>query len=483
MKIKIKLNLESLQKRTVIFLSFFVFVLANLIVSQIPFRLDLSKDKSFSLSPSTKKILKKVDDVLKIKFYVSSDIPRRLIPLKNTVWDFLKEYKKQNSNIEIYIVYPDKDEKARKEVNEAGLPELQFSELEKGKFAVSKGYFGIVVFYLDKTEVIPNATNFENLEYELSTAIYRLVNKELPKVAVLGYENPFFKKDSPISNFHKFLTQSLQLNYISAEDLNDEYKMLIFFDDGETKISTDEAKKVDEFLSYGKKGIFFVDGVWVKDDLSYEEAGHNLFSLLEKKGLKLEKNLVLSTPSEVISFGDQYIAYLVPYPLWLKTNVFNRSSGYFSNIEVLTFPWTSSISLKNKNGYKTQWLVKSTENSWEQSGAFQLLPDQISMPDKLNQYVLVGESKKEKEAVVLFASRRFVLDNYLRGNDNLQLVSNIALSLASDGLLSGIKIKKPNIYLIPELSDFQKDAVKYASSLALPFIYLIFGVIRVLRRR
>ena len=481
---KIKINLENLQKRTVVLLSIIVFILSNLIISKAPWRLDFSKSKFYSLSPSTKKILRKVDDVLKIKFYVSSNLPRRLSPLKRTVWDFLKEYKRENSNIEVYLLSPDKDEEAEKEVKEAGLPELQFSELAQDKFALSKGYFGIVVYYLDKKEVVPNATDFANLEYELSTAIYRLVNKSLPKVAVVGYENPFLQKDSPISIFHKFFTKSFQLNYVSAQNLSKDYKLLILFDDGEYKFSTDEAEKIDKFLSSGKKGLFFVDGVWVKDDLSYVSAGHNLSSLFEKRGIKIDKNLVLSSAAEVVSFGNQFVAYLLPYPFWIKTNVFNLSSNYFSNISSLTFPWASSLEIKSKNGYKVDWLVKTTEKSWEQKEPFHLLPDEISPPTAgFKQFVLVAESKKGKEDVVLFSSRRFVLNRYLSRNDNLELVSNIALSLASDGLLSGIRLKKPDLYLIPQLPAKQRELIKYVASFGLPFLYLIFGLWKVLKRR
>ena len=482
-KVKI-VEIEKLEKSTVIILSFAVFFLFNFVAQSLPFSLDLSKGKFFSLSPSTKKVLKKVDDVFKIKFYVSSNLPRRLEPVKSTVWGFLKEYEKANPNIEIVLLYPDKDPKVREEVRSAGLPELQFSQLGREKFEVAKGYFGIVVYYLDKKEVIPQVVNFENLEYELTTAIYRLVNKELPKLAVLGYKNPFGNRESSFSTFDRFFSKSFQLNYVNPEDLTEEFSLVLVFDNGQKKYSTPEAEAIDEFLKKGKKGIFLVDGVWVKDDLSYEAAGHNLFNLLETRGLKIQKNLVLSTSSEVVSFGNQFVAYLFPYPFWIKTNVFNLSSGHFSNVSLLTFPWASEIKLENKNGYKTSWLVETPKKSWEQKDPFQLIPDNISVPEKgFREFVLVGKAKKEKEEVVLISSRRFLLDRFLRRNDNLSFVSNLALSLSSGGLLSGISLKKPSVYLVPDVSFQVKEAVKYGNILGLPLLYLSFGIIRVLKRR
>ncbi len=484
-KIRLRIvGLENLQKNTIIVLSFAAFFLFNLVAQNLPFSLDFSKGKFFSLSPSTKKVLKDVDDVLKIKFYVSSNLPRRLEPVKSTVWSFLKEYEKANPNIEVVLLYPDKDPKVQEEVRSAGLPELQFSQLGREKFEVAKGYFGIVVYYLDKKEVIPQVVNFENLEYELTTAIYRLVNKELPKLAVLGYENPFGNQESPVSTFDRFFSKSFQLNYVKPEDLKEDFALALVFDNGEKRYSTPEAEAINRFLKQGKKAIFFIDGVWVRDDLSYAPADHNLFNLLESRGLKLQRNLVLSASSEVVSFGNQLVAYLFPYPFWIKTDVFNLSSGYFSNVSLLTFPWASEIKLENKNGYKTSWLVKTTKKSWEQKDPFQLIPDNITVPEKgFREFVIGAKAQKGKEEVVVISSRRFVLGRFLRRNDNLSFVSNLALSLSSGGLLSGISLKKPSVYLVPEVSFQVKEAVKYGSILGLPLLYLSFGIIRVLKRR
>ena len=485
LRIKIKINFLSWEKRAVVLLSIAIFIIANILSSRIPLQFDFSKNKFFTLSSSTKKILKKVDDVLKVKFFVSSNLPRRLLPLKNMVWSFLKEYKRENSNIEVYLLSPDKDPKAADEAKAAGLPELQFSELAREKFAVSKGYFGVVVAYSGKREVIPQAANFEDLEYELTTAIYRLTNKKLPKVAVLGYENPFGKRDSEIFSFNQLMTKQFELSYIKPQDLNEQnYNLMILFDDGKTKYATEEVKAIESYLKKGGKGIFLVNGVWISENLSYNLADHNLFSIFEKRGMKLNKNLVLSGASELVTFGNNLFSYLVPYPFWVKTNVFNSKANYSSNISFLTFPWASSIELKKTDGYKTDWLVKTTKESWIQQSAFTLLPDKIIPPESgFKPYILAAISKKGKEEVVLISSNRFALERFLRRNNNLDFLLNLSVSLSSEGALSNIKIKKANFYFIPPLSVQVKEGLKYGSIFLLPIVYFAFGVIRVIKRK
>jgi ABC-type uncharacterized transport system. len=75
-------KLEKVEKWVIVVLSFLVFFAANYLVSLFSFKIDLSFGKAYSLSSSTKKIIKNLDDVLNIKFFVSSDLPVRLLPLK-----------------------------------------------------------------------------------------------------------------------------------------------------------------------------------------------------------------------------------------------------------------------------------------------------------------------------------------------------------------------------------------------------------------
>lgn len=469
----------------------------NILLSFFSFRWDLSKGGVYSLSKSSKKILKNVKNKLTITLYASGNIPTRLLPLKRDVIDLLKEYERSSQGkIEVKIVDPEKDSKVKEAAQKDGLPQIQFSQLENNQYALTAGYFGLVFAYSDKKEIIPQLTDLSSLEYNLTAKIYKLTKKELPKIFILGKNWTFNPQDDDLYTFKKIAGE--QFTFDLKEDLSKEtklfdYETIIVFDNGQKEYQKEEKEMLVDYLENGGKILAFVDGVWISDQgLIASEARHNLFDFFEKQGLVINKNLVLSSAAELVSFGNQTVQFLSAYPFWIKTNQFNNQLSYFSNIESLTFPWVSSLSLKKQNNIQTQALVFSTSKSWEEklateSGGISLDPQLIIKPDvkKLKKFFLIAESKNKKQGqIVLIPSSRFIQERYLNArNNNLDFVLNILNELASKGELSGIAQRSVSFYLLPDLPEGQKDIFKYLNIFFLPLIFGIYGGIRIAKRR
>jgi len=487
------LKLEAIETKAIYLLAFVVFIITNLIVSSLPLRIDFSSGGAYSLSSSTKKILKNLDDVLNIKFFVSSDIPTRLLPLRNDVLDFLNEYKKESKKINIKVLDPKKDEKALNEAKELGLPELQFSQLEKDKYAVTNVYFGLAINYADKKEILPQVTDLESLEYNITSIIYKLTNKELAKIAILGKKEVFNPQDDDLATFKKIARQQFILDFIDVSTSSAQkeiplvYKTVLVFDDSKKEYDEQEIEALKKYLKEKGNVIFFVDGVWLEDNLVALEAKHNLFSLLEDYGLSLQKDFVLSTSSELVNFGNQMVQFLTAYPFWVKTNNFNPKISYFSNIGQLTYPWVSSINLKKKEDLKLQELVKSTKKSWQQKNNFVLDPQRIPEPNitDLKEFIITASATKKNEGkIVLIPCSRFILERYQnRTADNLEFTLNLLNDLASGGALSGIRQRAISFYPLPEISEQQKDLFKYLNIFLLPSLLAIIGGIKLIKRK
>ncbi len=486
------LNLQGIARQTVYLLAIAIFVVVNFLLSPISLRLDLSYGKAYTLSSSSQKILKGLDDVINIKFFVSSDLPTRLLPLKNDVTDLLDEYKKDSrGKVNIKILDPKKDKNALNEAKEIGLPEVQFSQLEKDKYAVTTSYFGMVLSYADKKEILPQVTDFDSLEYNLTALIYKLTKKELPQIAVLGQEDIYDPREDPLLSFKKIMLQQFDLKFLdissnsSTHEINPAYKTIIVFDTDQKEYEEQEVAAIRNYLNQGGKAIFFVDGLWVKDDLTTQEAKHNLFSLMDDFGVKINNDLILSSSSELVNFGNETVSFFAPYPFWLRTTKFNSQVAYFSNVSQLTYPWVSSLTLTKKGGVKPIGLVNTSNQSWQQKENFNLNPQEIPVPNKgdLKEYLLTAQAKNNGEIVVI-PSSRFVLERYLsRSSANLEFVLNIANDLASGGALSGIRQRAVLFYPLPDIAESQKDIFKYLNILLLPSLLAIFGGVRLFKRR
>ena len=182
-----KKRIMSFSKKAIVISTLIILVIVNILISQISLRLDLSQGKAYTLSSSTKNIVKKLVNPLTIKFFVSSDLPTRLLPVKSQVLDLLGEYKKASKGkIALKVLDPKKDSKAKEEAQELGIVELQFSEMEKDKYAVTTGYFAIALTSLNNKEALPQINELESLEYDITALIYRLTREDMVKIGVIG---------------------------------------------------------------------------------------------------------------------------------------------------------------------------------------------------------------------------------------------------------------------------------------------------------
>ena len=487
-------RLQGKERQIILIVTITLVISLNILLSGFSLRYDASSGKAYTLSDSSKKILHDLDDIVNLKFFVSSDLPARLIPLKTDVTDTLSEYKKEGKNkIVLKVVDPKKDENAAKEARESNIPELQFSELQQDKYAVTTAHFGITASYGGSTEVIPQVTDFENLEYNLTSAIYKLVKKDLPKVGIMGAIASANPDEDNLASFKNILGKQFNFSDIDmspespTETIDQSYKAVVILDNNLQEYTNEEINLLKNYLNKKGKLIIFVDGVWTSEQLTTSEAKHNLFSLLQDYGINLEKNLILSTSAELVNFGGANMSLLIPYPFWFKTNNFNPEASYFSNINQLTFPWASSIKLSKKNDIEIKELVKTTNRSWEQKTTFTLNPQQIQEPkaEEYKEFLVAAEATARNGGqIVVIPSSRFIQERYLGANTaNLEFILNLTSNLASGGALSGIRSRAVSFYPLPDLADSQKDTFKYFNIFALPVLFGFWGAYKLIKRR
>ncbi len=481
-------------KRTIFFLAIVLFLGTNILLVPFALRLDFSKGRAYTLSSSTKKILKSIDRSVTVNFYASSDLPTKLLPLKREVTDLLNEYKKAGgTKVNLNILDPKKDANALSKAKTEGVPELQFSQVEKDKYAVTTAYFGIAITKDDRKELLPQVTEPGSLEYNLTAAIYKLTRKDTPKIGFVGLPEIPDPQQDPVATLRRILAQQFSISDVDVssdsanKNIDESIKSILVFDTGAKEYDAPEIESIKQYLNTGGKGLFFTDGVWVMGDLTTTDAKHNLSAILSEWGISIEKNFVLSASSEVVNFGNELVSYFVPYPFWVKTSNFDTKSSFFSNINQLTYPWTSSISLEKKNSITTNAIVKTTKQSWEQTNTFLLNPQNIPQPTQkdLKDFIITAHVRnKSGGEIVVIPSSRFAADRYLsRGSDNLEFILNIVNEFASGGALSGIRQRAVTFAPLPDLPENQKDIFKYATILFLPALFGVLGAVRLMRRK
>ena len=363
-----------------------ILVAANLLTSEFPVRLDLTANKDYSLSAVTKGKLQKLDTDLDIRAYFSKELPTSYLLLKQDVADVLANYEEAGKGkVKVSFQDPKDDPQVAHEVQAQGIPELQFSGVEKDKFQVSTGYLGMVLSYGAKQEVIPVVESTQFLEFDLTSAINRLVRVDTPKVGLLA------GVDGIEQNELMVVSRSLGKQYAVADvslsdgkPVPDDITTLVVASP-KKELSDWEKYQVDQFIMRGRGVVFLVDGVDVDNTLNAQPAKGNIGSLLEGYGLKVNQDLVLDASSELASFSSGRGAFTTQYPYWVKVRPegFDKDNVAVNRLQSLVLPWASTISpVREKLGEaRLEELVWSSSQSWLVTSDFNLNPTQRFAPN------------------------------------------------------------------------------------------------------
>ena len=124
---------NSLFKRVVYILLILIsLILFNILISDINLSLDLTKQKTYTLSNFSKEQIRKFNDPLRIEFYIAKNLPSHVIPYKNKVTDLLKEYERySNGNISLTEYKKESNVAIFKQLNSYGIPKIQMNIIEE----------------------------------------------------------------------------------------------------------------------------------------------------------------------------------------------------------------------------------------------------------------------------------------------------------------------------------------------------------------
>lgn len=322
-------------------------VVVNVISSYAYKRIDLTKEKRFTLSASTKNLLNKLDEDVYITIFLDGDLPLDYKRLQSATRDMLNEFKYASGgkvHFEFEDVLADKELKEKdailKEFYTKGLrierPETKPDETPTEKFIIPSG----IVFYKGKEyplnllkrefgkalEVEINGS-VELLEYEIGTALRKgLAGKELKLAFTAGHGELTDIETADISaslgDFYSLERINLNLTdsncyKVFAKDVvaNPDKPVFSILVEGllkklksysgviiakPTKEFTEPEKFVlDQYVMSGGKLIFLVENLVAEMDsvAKYGEVAtinqkHNLDDLLFHYGVKVQNTLV-----------------------------------------------------------------------------------------------------------------------------------------------------------------------------------------------
>jgi ABC-2 type transport system permease protein len=186
-----------------------VVVLINIAGLTLFFRIDLTHNKMYSLSPISKRVAATLTEPLTVKVFFSRDLPAPYNTNELYIRDLLKEYALNNPRhfkVDFYDVSSDSRATNSHAVTnqqmarDYGIHPVQIQIVEQDELKFRQAYMGLVLIHGDIVERIPTIASTDGLEYQLTTAIQKLNHKVS---ALLALEEPITVTLALSSNMYK----------------------------------------------------------------------------------------------------------------------------------------------------------------------------------------------------------------------------------------------------------------------------------------
>ncbi len=150
--------------------------------------LDFTAEKVYSLSTTTRDILKKIDPdrPVKIEAFVSTDVPRDYVPVRKRLVGLLGEYGQlAGSRMEVHIIDVEPFSKEADQARLLGITPERIRSEREGRHYEDTVYLGAVVSSANDQVVIPFFGAGSPLEYELTRSIRTVSNQKRLTVGVM----------------------------------------------------------------------------------------------------------------------------------------------------------------------------------------------------------------------------------------------------------------------------------------------------------
>jgi gliding-associated putative ABC transporter substrate-binding component GldG len=349
-------------------------------------RADLTDNRQYTITESTKKVLAGLDDVVNIKVYFSRKLPPYLTTLTDQIKDLLDEYRTYaRGKLAIEFIDPANDPAMEQRLRFLGIPQVRLNVIERDQAQFTNVYLGMAVLYGDNKEVIPAITDTNNFEYDLTSRILQAISTEVKTIGFLsGHGEPDINKE--LKSIQGLLQDHYSCRSIDTKkDKNIPATVAALVVASPKELSEREKFLIDQYLMSGGRVLFFIDSVAMDERrLAAAPLASPLLELLAHYGVKLNNELVLDRSNATASFQSGYYTISVPYPFWVKIirDNFAQDNPAVNQLESMVLPWASPLEIvKDKTaGLRVTELFKSSKDSWAQKEVFDLSPKEEYSP-------------------------------------------------------------------------------------------------------
>jgi ABC-2 type transport system permease protein len=320
---KEKRNLKNTRRQSLFYIGMIILILflLNFVGSRLYTRFDLTKEKRYSVSEPSKKLLKNLDDIVSVQIYLDKDVNAGMLRLRKSVEDLMNEYKAYGgSNFEFEFISlldgKTEDEKVKiiQEYSKKGIFTTNLSykdgDVTQQKYIMPAAMITYksrqmpVNFLEDQIGYAPEErlnNSIISLEYKFSSAISKLQLTTKPRLAFLVGQNEL--ENIEVADITMALKE--QMYDVTQLDLSKFYKVpsdisALIIAKPQGRFDEKDKYKIDQYIMNGGKVLWLRENVMADMD-SLRNAQQmfwayptedNLDDMMFTYGVRINQNLV-----------------------------------------------------------------------------------------------------------------------------------------------------------------------------------------------
>lgn len=372
----------------------------NLGAAWFHYRLDLTKEKRYTLSRPTKELLKHLDDDITIDFFLQGDLKAGMRKLSKSTEELIQEFNEySDGRIRLHNIDPlaGTDDSTKSYVLDSlqrmGIqPKTQVAQSKKGEEQSQRLVIpGAVIHYKNKIYPVDLLTgvqvgqqgqgeeqlysNAETLlEYKFGSAIDKITRKQVPAIGyVVGNGEPLdysvYSLIEDVRANYRFGVVKLDSMPIIPQDIN---TLLIV---KPTKKFTDREKlALDQYVMRGGQIIWAVDELYAEMDslradrqtIAYDR-GLELDDLFFKYGIRIKQDLIESVPAASLNMvvgmnGNKPDIQLLQWPYFPLLNG-SLTHPISKNLDPVLARFVNSIDTVKAPGIEKTVLLQTSANA------------------------------------------------------------------------------------------------------------------------
>lgn len=375
----------------------FLFAIVPLVIllTYSGIRLDLTKEKRYTLSDNTIKVLESVKKPVTVDVYLEGDFPASFKQLQSETRFMLEEFRKINPKIDFKFIDPIKTKMSQDTLMAMGMQPSVLPDVKDGKISQITLFPYAVIKYDKRGVSIPLVVqqagidaneqltrSIEGLEYSLISNIKNIAADKRKKVGVLVNQDELRPEE-----FHGFMQLALE-NYdagpvipknqteLTQADIPLLKQMSALVIAKPRKAFTDNEKVIlDQYIMNGGKTLWMIDAVNAEmDTLTRSKkvmpfpVDINMTDFFFNYGLRINPALVkdvkkfalLRLVTGEVGGNPQYTSLPWPYfPLGIAEN----DNPVTKNINPVKFEFPTSIDTLGRKNIKMKVLFESSERT------------------------------------------------------------------------------------------------------------------------